>query len=238
MPDWENQMRGQWTSNSGDLKAYNWWTHVSHARQDDGKTPKDESMRKLQNVALVQIDISLKDSRLKGTLPALKNWIMLTYYFDPNHKNEHLADMNIPEPLKYMRPVGLQFGLDAGQSHIFDGAHNNHITARVALGAPLPPELDRNNTRLNGPVDNINGSCLGCHAASGLRFNVGPMTRTSKNAPMTFLTNDDYVAFLKNLKNHPDITGDFDFNMQLDKAMRNFVNRDRQKKDKMDESTK
>lgn len=238
MPDWENQMRGQWAASSGDLKTYNWWTHVSHARQDDGKTAKDESLRQLQNVALVQIDISLKDSRLKGTNPVLKNWIMLTYYIDLNHKNEHLADMNIPEALKYMRPAGLQFGLDAGQSHIFDGATNNHITARVALGADLPPELDRNNTRLNGPVDNINGSCLGCHAGAGLRFNVGPMTKTSKNAPMTFLSNDDYVAFLKNMKKHPDVSGDFDFNMQLDKAMRNFVNRNRQKKDRIEEALK
>lgn len=238
MPDWENQMRGQWTSTTSDLKAYNWWAHVSHARQDDGKTPKDESLRKLQNVALVQIDISLKDSRLKGTLPFLKNWIMLTYYFDPSHKNEHLADMNIPEALKYMRPAGLQFGLDAGQSHIFDGAINNHMTVRVPLGAALPPELDRNNTRLNGPVDNINGSCLGCHAGSGIRFNVGPMTKTSKSAPMTFLTNEDYVSFLKNMKKHPGISGDFDFNMQLDKAMRNFVNRYREKKNRMEESIK
>lgn len=238
MPDWQNKMRGQWTSNSSDLKAYNWWTHVSHARQDDGKTVKDESLRELSNVALVQIDISLKDSRLKGTIPELKNWIMLTYYFDPNHKNEHLADMDIPEPLKYMRPVGLQFGLDAGQSHIFEGARNNHITRRVNLGDSLPPELDRNNTRLNGPVDNINGSCLGCHAAAGLRFNVGPMTKTSKHAPMTFLTNQDYISFLKDMKKHPGITGDFDFNMQLDKAMRNFVNRNRSKKDKIEEVQK
>lgn len=238
MPDWQNQMQGQWSNKAGDLKTYNWWTHVSHARQDDGKTAEDESIRKLANVGLVQIDISLKDSRLKGTNPILKNWIMLTYYFDPNHKNEHLADMDIPEPLKYMRPAGLQFGLDAGQSHIFEGAINNHLTQRVPLGQPLPPELDRNNTRLNGPVDNINGSCLGCHAAAGLRFNVGPMTKTSKNAPMTFLTTDDYVAFLKNMKKHPNVTGDFDFNMQLDKAMRNFVNRNREKKDKIEEAMK
>lgn len=238
MPDWENQMRGQWTASSGDLKAYNWWVHVSHARQDDGKTAKDESLRKLSNAALVQIDISLKDSRLKGTIPALKNWVMLTYYFDPNHKNEHLADMDIPEPLKYMRPVGLQFGLDQGQSHIFNGARNNHIISRVKLGEALPPELDANNTRLNGPVDNINGSCLGCHAAAGLRFNEGPMTKTSKHPPLTFLTNADYVNFLKDMKKKPGISGDFDFNMQLDKAMRNFVNRDRSKKDKIEEAQK
>ncbi|WP_409480119.1 hypothetical protein [Pseudobdellovibrio sp. HCB154] len=238
MPDWQNQMRGQWTSSSSDLKAYNWWTHVSHARQDDGKTAHDESIRELSNVALVQIDISLKDSRLKGTNPLLKNWIMLTYYFDPNFKNEYLADMNIPEPLKYMRPVGLQYGLGAGESHIFEGSRNNHLLKRLPMGDSLPPELDRYSTRLNGPVDNINGSCLGCHAAAGLRFNVGPMMKTSKHPPMTFLSNQDYMAFLKDMKKHPGITGDFDFNMQLDKAMRNFVNRNRPKEQKLEEAPK
>ncbi|MES2803234.1 MAG: hypothetical protein V4654_12125 [Bdellovibrionota bacterium] len=238
MPDWQNQMRGQWTSSSQDLKAYNWWTHVSHARQDDKPANGDESLRELSNVALVQIDISLKDARLKGTNPLLKNWIMLTYYFDPNFKNEYLADMNIPEALKYMRPVGLQFGLNAGQSHIFEGSRNNHIITKVPVGESLPPELDRFSTRLNGPVDNINGSCLGCHAAAGLRFNAGPMTKTSKHPPMTFLSNEDYVAFLKDMKKKPGISGDFDFNMQLDKAMRNFVNRNRPKELKIEEAPK
>lgn len=238
MPDWQNQMRGQWTSSSQDLKTYNWWTHVSHARQDDKPANGDESLREISNVALVQIDISLKDARLKGTNPLLKNWIMLTYYFDPNFKNEYLADMNIPEALKYMRPVGLQFGLNAGQSHIFAGSRNNHIVSKVPAGESLPPELDRFSTRLNGPVDNINGSCLGCHAAGGLRFNVGPMTKTSKHPPMTFLSNEDYVAFLKDMKKNPGISGDFDFNMQLDKAMRNFVNRNRPKEQKIEEAAK
>jgi len=238
MPDWQNHMRGQWTSSSQDLKTYNWWTHVSHARQDDKPANGDESLREISNVALVQIDISLKDARLKGTNPLLKNWIMLTYYFDPNFKNEYLADMNIPEALKYMRPVGLQFGLNAGQSHIFDGSRNNHLVKKVPLGDSLPPELDRFSTRLNGPVDNINGSCLGCHAAGGLRFNVGPMTKTSKHPPMTFLSNEDYVAFLKDMKKNPGISGDFDFNMQLDKAMRNFVNRNRSKELKIEEAPK
>ncbi len=108
---------------------------------------------------------------------------------DSIYKNEYLADMNIPEALKYMRPVGLQFGLNAGQSHIFEGSRNNHLLKALKPGNELPPELDRFQTRLNGPVDNINGSCLGCHAAAGLRLNVGPWTKTSKHPPMTFLSN-------------------------------------------------
>lgn len=233
-------MKRQWTSGAGNQEAYNWWAHVSHARQDDGKTPKDESIRQLMNVAHVQMDISLRDSRLKGTIPLLKNWIMTTYYYDPNYTNKALVDMKIPEALKHMRPVGLQFGLDAGQSHIFPGAKNNHIPpdyAKAPLNADLPPELDHLKTRLNGPVDNIQSSCLGCHAAAGMRFNAGLMRRTIKNPPMTFMSNQQYADYRKTLASGG-TAGDFDFNMQLDKAMRNFVNRNRPKNEKMEEAQK
>lgn len=240
MPDWRNRMKGQWTADDGNLEAYNWWAHVSHARQDDGKTEKDESIRQLLNVAHVQMDIGLKDSRLIGTKEIVKNWIMTTYYFDPHYKNEFLNDMDIPETLKHMRPVGLQYGLDAGESHIFEGAKNNHIPQEIKapLGERLPPELDQLKTRLNGPVDNIAGSCLGCHAASGLRFNTGPMSKKPPYPPMVFTSNNQYAEFQRKLLKKTNITGDFDFNMQLDKAMRNFLNSKRDKIDQIEEAQK
>lgn len=226
MPDWRRHMAGQWTGANG-LEAYNWWTHVSHARQDDKVKNGDESIRQLMNVAHVQLDISLSDSRLLGTSSVLKHWLMTTYYFDPSYNNEFLADMDIPEALKHMRPVGLQFGLNAGESHIFEGSHNNHRPGKANGGDGT--ELPYAETRLNGPVDNIEGSCLGCHAASGLRFNPGPMGELKKPRPeqdrsqfppMTFMNNKQYADYISDARR----TGGFDFNMQLDKAMRNFVN--------------
>ncbi len=226
MPDWREHMAGQWTDRKG-LEAYHWWTHVSAARQDDRVKNGDESIREIMNVAHVQMDIGLSDRRLLGTNPVLKHWLMTTYYFDPSYNNEYLADMDIPEALKHMRPVGLQFGLDAGQTHIFDGAQNNHRPG-PALGGNST-ELPYTETRLNGPVDNIEGSCLGCHAASGLRFNPAPMAELKKPRPeqdrsqfppMMFMTQKQYVDYIR----HPARSGGFDFNMQLDKAMRNFVN--------------
>lgn len=225
MKDWRVHMKGQWTSDK--LEAYNWWAHVSHARQDDNYNNGDESIRELMNVAHVQMDISLSDKRLKGTNPVLKNWIMTTYYFDPNYTNPYLADMDIPEALKHMRPVGLQYGLNAGETHIFDGSDNNHRPGKFNGGDGT--ELPYTQTRLNGPVDNIEGSCLGCHAASGMRFNPAPMAETKKPRPqqdrsqfppMTFMTQKSYVDYISGKGR----SGSFDFNMQLDKAMRNFVN--------------
>lgn len=228
MPDWRRHMAGQWTSPSG-LEAYHWWAHASHSRQDDKTTATnpDESIREIINVAHVQMDIGLGDSRLAGTDPVLKNWLMTTYYFDPKYYNEFLKDMDIPEPLKHMRPVGLQYGLDAGATHIFDGAENNHRPGKAYGGDGT--ELPYTNTRLNGPVDNIEGSCLGCHASAGMRFNPAPMAETlkprkdqdrSQFPPMMFMTTKQFQDYTSD----PRRSGSFEFNMQLDKAMRNFVN--------------
>lgn len=223
MDDWRTKMKGQWTKDN--LEAYNWWAHVSNANQDSKNPSKANSVRKIRNIAHVQMDIGLKDSRLAGTKKALQHWVMTTYYFDPAYTNEYLKDMNIPEPLRHMRPVGLQYGLDAGESHIFEGAHNNHRPGEKFGGNGT--ELPYERTRLNGPVDNVEGSCLGCHATAGLRFNPKPMEESRKEAalqnrkqfpPLSFMTEAEYLKFTLDKK------GNFDFNMQIDKVMRNFLN--------------
>lgn len=240
MPNWQEQMKGQWTTADGKVKAYNWWAHVSHAKNDE-KSAEDESIRQISNIPLVQIDISIKDNRLLGTKSELKSWVMLTYYFDPNFVNSELADLNIPESLKHMRPVGLQYGLDEGQTHIFKDAHNNHVPpqyAEVALNQELPTELDKLRTRLNGPVDNIKSSCLGCHASSGFRFNASIMNNTFNKPPMTFFSEVEYKTYWGKLNDVNKKVGHLDFNMQLDKAVRNFINRNRDKKDKIEDVQK
>lgn len=223
MDEWRINMVGQWTNDK--LEAYNWWAHVSNANQDSQNPSKANSQRNIRNIAHVQMDIGLKDSRLAGTKKALQHWVMTTYYFDPNYTNEYLSDMKIPEPLKHMRPVGLQYGLDAGESHIFEGANNNHRPGEKFGGNGT--ELPYEKTRLNGPVDNIEGSCLGCHAAAGLRFNSKPMEESRKEAklqdrsqfpPLAFMSEAQYLKFIEDKK------GNFDFNMQIDKVMRNFFN--------------
>lgn len=201
MENWEENMKGQWDG------AYAWNAHVSHGRQNDKAKDGDESQRRLMRIPHVQMDIGFKDSRVKGTNPKLKNWTMMTYYYDPSYEgNEYLKDMNIPEALKHMRPAGLQYGLEEGESHIFDGSRNNH--------RPQGDELAYEKTRLNGPVDNKASSCLGCHAVAGLNFGLAD----GKRAPgLGFLTQKDYDDYLQRAGNKS-----FDFDMQIDKAMRNF----------------
>lgn len=170
-------------------EAYQWVAHVSTHRE---KTP-----RIVQKVSHVQMDIAIKDSRLKNLMAAqgathpddVIPWAMLTYYFDPQYTNPifdsrskiRLSDEEIakaPEGLKHMRPIGLQYGLDKGNSVIFyvDGlglAANNHKLPPSETGSQPVPGQAFMDTRLNGPADNPESSCLGCHAASGYRKFVG-----------------------------------------------------------------
>lgn len=222
-----NAMEGWETKMPAWQGAYNWWAHVSPTRTRDNG-PKSAFVepyigtRKLMNMPLVQIDISLRDKRLKGTMDILNNWIMTSYYYDKNYVNPMLKDKNVPEGFKHMRPFGLQYGLNEGESHLFRGAHNNHRPGDNAKEAEKNPtlsyELAYDKTRLNGPVDNHLSSCLGCHAQAGLNYGL-PKGGVDGNA-LGFMTNERYQYWLGQ-QVRPGSTG-LDFNMQADKAFRNF----------------
>lgn len=136
--------------------AYTWRATVSGP---------GETERKLQNVRHIQMDIAVKDYSLKGTSPALENWVMAGFYYDPNYdfdkelrtvlgeENPLKGIPNVPKELFKMRPMGVQTGFDSpdkGESIIFPGAYANGSGGR-----------------LNGPADNPKTSCLGCHGAAG-----------------------------------------------------------------------
>lgn len=209
MPDWRTNMPS-WNG------AYNWHAHISNMKKNKIDPDGDESIRAIKNIPLVQIDISLRDDRLKGTDPALKNWLMVSFYYDKDYYNESLGGANVPEAFKHMRPFGLQYGLGVGESFIFfeDGARNNH---RPGFEQGDKTELPYHATRLNGPVDNTVSSCMGCHAQSGMNIAM-PQGQVVSGKGLGFLTNEEYLSWKAQLKGF-----DLDFNMQADKAMRNFA---------------
>jgi|GEM_PF-3148593 len=134
--------------------APTWKAHVT--------TEEGSNVRKLADVRLLQIDIALKDSSLKGTKADLDHWIMLTYYFDSSYQlKSSRTDAKVAHKGWYsMRPVGVQLGLEEpaqGGSHIFAGSKTNG-----------------NGGRLNGPADNPKSSCLGCHGTAGTRVFMAP----------------------------------------------------------------
>jgi hypothetical protein len=123
-------------------------THVMKANVTH---ERGETKRRIQPVRLVQIDIAVRDSSIRGARKELDYWVMTTYYYDPSYRSPS-AVAGIPEGFRHMRPQGIQLGLGKPpkDSVTFPGSLANGIEGR-----------------LNGPADNPKGSCLGCHATAG-----------------------------------------------------------------------
>lgn len=177
------------TANFPNIKdAFAWNSNIS----EPGST-----FREVKPVRHIQMDITVKDSSIKGSDPKLNNWIMYTYYYDPDfdYDKEYKKDLGpnplatiakLPKGFLKMRPMGVQYGFGEQDGIIFHGAQTNGVGGR-----------------LNGPADNPKGSCLGCHGTSGI-----------EGMPMVpgFLTNTEWIPKAKHL----------DFSQQFALGKRNF----------------
>lgn len=200
------------------------------------------SSRQIQTVRHIQMDISLKDSRLQGLNndkgEALADqWIMLAYYFDKDYKAPNQFS-HWPQALQKMRPMGVQYGFDLGETTLFEGAQSHHITDHsINCQEPLPNNLkdelreevqnkcqdnrEENQTvtvrethyqgltRLNGPADNPRSSCLSCHGAAGMSNDVVPGVLS--------------LEAYNQLKTNPELDPHMDFNMQVDLARKLYL---------------
>lgn len=135
------------------------WQVIAHV------SPPKSTTRSLQPVRHIQLDIAIKDSTLRGVpIANADNWLMLTYYYDANYTDaeEIGTGLPMPEGIKRMRPLGIQWGFTKADSRIFQGGVTNN---KGGL--------------LNGPADNIRSSCLGCHGAAGTTVPMAPGVTTS-----------------------------------------------------------
>jgi hypothetical protein len=183
------------TANLDALKgAYTWTANVSN--------PKSTS-RALRPVRMVQIDIAVKDSTLKGARTEVDGWMMTTFYFDASYiaPSRHTEYTGLLAGLNKMRPIGIQTGFDPSTSLIFSDAKTNSAN-NFYYGAD--PKL------LNGPADNPKASCLSCHGAAGTSVSMVPGIK-------------DFNGF-KNVKDRG-----LDFSQQLALAKRNYETRIGQK---------
>ena len=181
--------------------AYTWTANVSGV----GST-----VRKLQNVRHIQMDIAVRDSTLTGADPKYNNWVMLTYYFDPNfdYDKEYskiiganpLSEIsNLPKELLKMRPQGVQVSFDKPEKA--DGKILSHKG-----GSQIFANAETNGLefRLNGPADNHASSCLSCHGTAGTKVKMSP----------GFMSAAEWNSANK--------TGMLDFSQQIALAKRNF----------------
>jgi hypothetical protein len=137
--------------------SYTWTANVS--------LPKSTN-RRLREVKMVQIDVAVKDSTLKGIRKEADNWMMTTFYFDPNYTapSRHKFTGPLAGLLK-MRPIGVHTGFDPSTSLIFKDSKTNSANNQY-YGAD--PHL------MNGPADNPKASCLSCHGAAGTTVSMVP----------------------------------------------------------------
>lgn len=129
-----------------DLKgAFSWKGNIS--------TVVGSNSRSINDVRLVQIDIAVRDSTIKGARKDLDFWVMTSYYYDGKYWSKYKTP-GIPSGWGKMRPQGVQPGLGTpagGDTIMLAGALSNGVDGR-----------------LNGPADNPASSCMSCHATAGV----------------------------------------------------------------------
>jgi hypothetical protein len=178
-------------------QSLTWWSHVSLPAENN---------RELRPMKLLQIDIALKDTQAVPSDSGTDGWMMSTLYFDQSYdwsqnewNKEWLKKNPLPQalrPLLNLRPVGIQTGFDQKSFTLVRGSKTNVINH--AGGLP-------DGSLLNGPADNPQGSCMGCHGAAGTFRPMVPLIPG-------VMSKDEYAAIPMNRK--------LDFSMQLGFAKR------------------
>lgn len=129
----------------------------------------------MSGVHLLQFDIAVKDSRAPGT-----QWVFGTFVADGVRKAAE------PEPWNRISPLGLMWGNDTppdgahAQTYPADPRQNGFMeevifwdvvdmlnSAGGSVIAKRPGHLGCN-SRLNGPADNANSSCMSCHGTASV----------------------------------------------------------------------
>ncbi|MBD9372024.1 hypothetical protein IB238_05155 [Rhizobium sp. ARZ01] len=109
--------------------------------------------RQLKSLRLLQVDISVKDSRARDT-----DWVFGTFVWRGPPKGDELFDN--------LEPASLQWGNDPG---VYDQTLRqswiNGDLRGILYGWAERPFLGFNG-RANGPADNLRSSCLSCHSTS------------------------------------------------------------------------
>jgi hypothetical protein len=180
--------------------AFEWDAHI---RANTGS-----SVRTIQKVRLLQIDIAVRDTRADNTT----GWVFGTFAYDGNASGA--------TPWQRMLPVGLMWGNDATLT-----------PARFASGRRPVESVILNKTvgveqhlgwlgRLNGPVDNPRSACLSCHATAQLATSA-----TAAMVPGASLTDAEKMRWFRNIRaGAPFDAGQesLDYSLQLAVGINNF----------------
>ncbi len=148
------------------------------------KTWQIHTGEKIVDARLIQVDLLVKDARVKDGANAdpdqqdLTGWVMGSYLYngaiETAPRCDRIAtDIEACEQARWrdrLVPIGLQWGNDpqmytGGATEPVQDWLNDDVTEMFAALRPMsghPPYLGRDG-RMNGPVDNHRSTCLACH---------------------------------------------------------------------------
>lgn len=132
------------------------WEADIHEIPADDLDCRREDRRKVQKVRLLQMDLAVKDTRVKPT-----GWVFATMSYDGRLPGSAWHER--------MVAVGSQWGNDPD---LPDGGKPQESWINTAIATPQHLGYQG---RLNGPVDNPRSSCLSCHSTAQVPA-LSPMT--------------------------------------------------------------
>lgn len=175
--------------------------------------------RQVKEVALIQMDIAVRDTRMSDT-----GWLFGTFQYNGAKTGKAGWDNLVP--------VGIMWGNDP---QVTSNDHTNpeptvtkinpalQQTAINADTRELPPTHLGWNGRLNGPVDNPNSSCLSCHmtAEAPQVAIMNPLFQANPPA----VGSDDWMKWFQNIPAGVPFTAgtqSTDYSLQMSGGLVNF----------------
>ncbi len=180
-------------------------------------------------VSLLQMDIMVKDSRAKES----NGWVFGTYAYNGNLEKKN--------PWENLQPVGLMWGNDPD---IKLSESNGTLTkdsktiinpklkqTKISDDKSLPTQHLGWNSRLCGPADNPNSSCMSCHSTAQypavsaimpfLNNPVIPIPEDGEEASQEWM--EWFRNFYRNVAFNKNEAMTTDFSLQLSKSIKNFI---------------
>lgn len=130
--------------------------------------PSDTSGRETRDVNMLQLDIGIRDNNASKT-----GWVFGTFVWMGPAKGDALFDNLVPAVLLWANDEGVV------TDEIKESWVNPAIKAKLS-GWKERPFLGFQG-RANGPADNLNASCLSCHASARLPLAAAGIARPGKS---------------------------------------------------------
>jgi hypothetical protein len=150
---------------------------------------------------LLQLDVAVKDDRANATT----GWVFGTFQYEK-------AASTSPNWWEHLVPVGLMWGSD--------------VTSVLANQPPTQQWINTERGQklhlgfrglLNGPIDNPNASCTGCHGFAQVNRVDAPIPSIPR-IPTTNATNTSITKYFTNIKSATPLSPDYysvDYSLQL-----------------------